>query len=327
MSSFQVGLELPVNWFVVCPQRWRNSSGGEAAGCLPTCHQWWEEPQGTVGLLTKPLLGANQSYSEPSSFRWISTANWRQLCFSFSFPRLPAATFDLSSATMCCTSNPVASIRGSLMSAATRWSQTSVTPRRSTLATSCPPIVSPSHQSSMSIDNQSAPFNASFSEGLMHFIVFFCFQNIPHPKEWIMISCAVPSTVWPPAAVIVSSSNHWNLCFTQRRKPRGRRTVCLRSGSLPQWTNLSWWRWPSGTDRTAPGPSGTRSRRWTKPSLKLARKYDWRPEETVLSSVSLYLWVQRIYCLWCFHSKCEAVDADSLWTLRENEPLSCQNTA
>lgn len=77
------------------------------------------------------------------------------------------------------------------------------------------------------------------------------------------------------------------LCSTQRRKPRGRRTDCLRSGSLPWWTNLSWWRWPTGTDRAAPGPSGTRSQRWTKLSSKQGRRCGWRPEETVLSYVSL----------------------------------------
>lgn len=91
------------------------------------------------------------------------------------------------------------------------------------------------------------------------------------------------------SAVRVSSWNHPEciLCSTQRRKPRGRRTVCLRSGSLPWWTNLSWWRWPTGTDRAAPGPSGTRSQRWTKLSSKQGRKCGWRPEETVLSYVSL----------------------------------------
>ena len=47
---------------------------------------------------------------------------------------------------LCCTSNPVASIRGSLKAAGRRLSQTSATPKRSTLVSSCPPTVSRKRQ-------------------------------------------------------------------------------------------------------------------------------------------------------------------------------------
>lgn len=127
------------------------------------------------------------------------------------------------------------------------------------------------------------------------------------PNEWVITSFAIPNTPLPAGggchcSAVIESSDHFKctLCSNQRRKPKGRRIVCPRSGSLRWWTNLSWWRWPSGTDRAAPGPSGTRSQRWTKPSLKLARKYDWRPEETVLSYVSLYYWA--LFNSWTFQN-------------------------
>lgn len=108
-----------------------------------------------------------------------------------------------------------------------------------------------------------------------------------------------------------------NLCFTQRRKPRGRRTVCLTSSSRRRWTNPSWWRWQSVTDPAAPGLSGTRNQRWTEPSLKLGKKCDWRPEETVLSSVSLYCWAHFNTFTWTLgHNVATLTIKKQLWSCR-----------
>lgn len=62
---FRLSLMPRVNWFdgrnisVVCSQRWRSSSGGEAAGCFQTCRQWWQQSEGTsspLSINTQPVL-------------------------------------------------------------------------------------------------------------------------------------------------------------------------------------------------------------------------------------------------------------------------------
>lgn len=171
----------------------------------------------------------------------------------------PTPNLDHSSATMCCTSNPVGSTRGSLMPVVKRWSQTSVTPRRSTLATSCLLTVSRSlwlwYVVCVILVSQSAMCNTQVHKNLFVFVkvqynlaFFFYFTSASEmalcPNEWIITSFAIPNTGAGGGchcSAVIESSDHFKrtLFSTQRRKPKGRRTVCPRSGSLQWWTNLS----------------------------------------------------------------------------------------